>query len=172
LGLAAAENVHELVAAADRLEDITDEDLDGTDSRVGYQSRAIALSVLAAEEVAKAFVCSLTLEHAGEDPDDWKAFWDIFGGRRHQVKIDALLWLEAQVLKQGDSALAFDMAGESAAELFLLKNRATYVDIADGRVLSPRDVVDEESLARGRRIRKSATIWAVTLSLALDSPAT
>jgi AbiV family abortive infection protein len=170
LGLAAVSNVHELVAAADLLEGSDDDEL--IDAR-GHKARSIALSILAAEELAKVLACSLVLEHAGEDPQDWRGFWRVFGRRRHEDKIDALLWLEELVVAQANGIKAPDeMAAafrqESAAGLFELKNRAMYVDIEDGDILTPVQAVDDESLARAKRIRKSATVWAVTLSLSME----
>lgn len=168
LGLAAVANVHELVEAANRLEEAEDDEL--VDLR-GHKARAIALSILAAEELAKALACSLVLEHAGDDPEDWRGFWSVFGRRRHEEKIDALLGLEALVIAHAKDApdnLADAFRKENAAELFELKNRAMYVDIEGGEIRTPTQVVDDESLARAKRIRKSATIWAIALSLNME----
>lgn len=87
LGRACSDNALALVEETDLLEEH------------GYGARAFALTVLAAEELGKAFVCVGSLAHAGDDPGDWEIFWTVIGGKRHDVKVLTALFLEQRLLK-------------------------------------------------------------------------
>jgi AbiV family abortive infection protein len=131
------------------------------------QARAFALTVFAAEEVAKAYAATLILTlHSDEDPSAWDGFWSVIQGH-HRDKIQAALSLE-QVLprltgtRQDDLSQSLrDVVNE---EVFQQRNRALYVDVADREVRTPDQFARDTGLTDLREaLGKSMVTWAIIL---------
>jgi AbiV family abortive infection protein len=120
LGRAAAENALELVEEADLLDEN------------GHRARAFALTVLAAEELGKAFICTMTEAHA-QGPDGWQAFdMMVRGHRKHETKLLSALFLIQKVPGLAGEPvfkLAQELSDLTAGDLDAAKMRALYVDI-------------------------------------------
>jgi len=155
LGRAAADNALELVEEANLL----DED--------GHAARAFALTVLAAEELGKAFICSMTVAHAHEDSD-----WGVFdamvrGHRKHETKLLSALFLIQKAFGltgQPVDQLAHELSDLVAGDLDDAKMRALYVDIEGGAVATPAMVANHEGAQqRARALRHEVVGWAIAM---------
>lgn len=165
LGRAAADNALELAEEADLLDEN------------GHSARAFALTVLAAEELGKAFICSMTEAHtsddlsdATDDLGDWESFGAmVVGHRKHETKLLAALFLMQQVLELADqppSKLAEELSDLVAGDLHLAKMRALYADIEGGDVVTPAVIAEHEGAQqRARALRREIVGWAIPLSL-------
>jgi AbiV family abortive infection protein len=136
----------------------------------GSGSTAFPLAVLAAEELGKIVLCAEAIEHLDEDSDSvfWRQFLDRFRthGEKHLKALTAIFGSLLEVAK-GRRVLG---TGERTGELmsFLTKNldelqeivdsmpsfsrsmieeklKALYVDVIDGVVCAPDEVVDRDS---------------------------
>jgi AbiV family abortive infection protein len=140
-----------------------------------HVARAFALTILATEELGKAFVCAGTAAHASHDPEAWEAFWTVIGGRQHEDKVFTALWLEKELLQGAGlpvDALAQAVGRLVPKDLNAAKFRALYVDLEDGRVAAPSEIAeDEDQRARAKTLRKSVTVWAIGILVgALQEP--
>jgi AbiV family abortive infection protein len=158
MGRAAADNALELVDEADLLEEH------------GHAARAFALTVLAAEELGKAFICEMTVAHALEDPDDWRAFAAMVAGKKkHETKLLAALFLIRQVVDtpgEPVEQLARELKDLTAGDLDAAKMSALYVDVEAGEVATPARVAAHEGARlRARALRKDIVGWAIALAL-------
>jgi AbiV family abortive infection protein len=136
MGRAAATNALELVDEANVLEEH------------GHAARAFALTILAAEELGKAFICDITIAHARADRDDWQAFAAMVAGKnRHETKLLAALFLMRRVVGTTGrpvEQLASELNDLTAGDLNAAKMSALYVDVEDGEVVTPARVADHE----------------------------
>jgi AbiV family abortive infection protein len=119
-GRAAADNALQLVEEADLLEEH------------GHGARAFALTVFAAEELGKAFICTMSVSH-----DDWAVFDAMVrGSKKHQTKLLGALFLMKRAPKLAGEP-GYDLAEELrdlvAGDLDTAKMRALYVDIETSR---------------------------------------
>jgi AbiV family abortive infection protein len=152
LGLEASRNALALVHEADML------------LAQGALARAFALSVLAAEELAKASFCNLATPY-GDNPDFWPSFWGLVRGRDHAQKLRAMLFLETHLVplttgKHDELVEAFRRV--SSENVQAMKNRALYVDLTDGSIETPKSVAeDEEAQELGRLLRGSVTAFGI-----------
>jgi AbiV family abortive infection protein len=135
----------------------------------GHSARAFALTVLAAEELGKAFVCVGVLAQAGEDPGDWEAFWKVIGGKSHEIKVLTALFLEQHLLEAAGlplDSLARELSGLVPGELNDAKFKSLYVDLKDGEIATPSEIGDDEdAMRRSRSLRKSIVTWAVAMQV-------
>jgi AbiV family abortive infection protein len=155
LGHAAAGNALELVEEADLLD------------ANGHRARAFALTVLAAEELGKALICTMTVAHAHEF-EDWTALVAMVRGhKKHEVKLLAALFLIQKVLGltgEPVDRLAQELYDLVAGDLDDAKMRALYVDIEGGAVATPAKVADHEGAQRrARALRREVGIWAIVM---------
>jgi AbiV family abortive infection protein len=138
LGRIAADNAVQLAEEADLLDEN------------GHGARAFALTVLAAEELGKSFICMLTETHA-HDPRDWDPFKMMVAGQgRHQTKILAALFLMQRALDlsgQPVNRFAHALDDLVADDLEAAKVRAFYVDIEGGQVATPGRVAGRRLVA-------------------------
>lgn len=156
LGLAAAGNAVELVEEADLLDEN------------GHRARAFALTVLAAEELGKAFICTLTASHAHGDMSDWQPFAAMVAGpSRHNTKLLAALFLMQRLLELEGlpvDQLAHELDDLVAGDLDNAKMRALYVDIESGAIATPAMVADHKGAQqRAQSLRREIVGWAVAM---------
>lgn len=159
LGRAAAENAVELVEEANLLDDN------------GHKARAFALTVLAAEEMGKAFICTMTEAHAKE-PNDFQAYDAIVRGRKkHETKLLSALFLIREVREVAEQELgstvrlAQELANLTAGDLDDAKMRALYVDIEVGEIATPARVADHQGAQdRARALRLEIVGWGVIMA--------
>lgn len=158
-GLAACRNVTALLAEAWLL------------AEHNHHARAYTLSVLSAEELAKAWVAQLA-QWWGDDPDFWPSFWAISRGGRHANKLEAMLTLEKLPALTGGNLddMAQDLIGLLGSDIYATKNRSMYVDFTDsGQVLEPSEIGDDPALqTRAKAIRKAVTVWVVIIQGGLE----
>jgi AbiV family abortive infection protein len=158
MGHAAADNALELVDEANLLEE------------QGHSARAFALTVLAAEELGKAFICEITVAHAHEDLDDWQVFAAMVAGKkRHETKLLGALFLIQEVPGtdgQPVVQLARELRDLTANDLDAAKMSALYVDLEAGEVATPARVAEHRGAQqRARALRKEIVGWAIALGL-------
>jgi len=158
LGRACCDNALALVEEANLL---TDHD---------HAERGFALTILAAEELGKAFVCVLMLGNPSDEVSDWSSFWRVVGGRQHETKVWTALYLEQYLLEASGAIpdeLSKAISGLSAKPLNEEKFRALYVDLEDdGTIATPASVgSDEGSIHRARTLRKSIVTWAIAMQV-------
>jgi len=163
LGVAACDNALALVEQADLLEDDENDLILEDEGR----ARAVALTVLAAEELAKAWAASLLVQF-GPEEGVWEEFKRIIRGR-HEAKIGSMLFLEQFLPRLSGKQLdgmGQELKGLLASDLYEKKNRALYVDLADdGSILGPKDIAsDTDAQGKARTLRKSITAWGVILA--------
>jgi AbiV family abortive infection protein len=159
LSRAANDNALRLVEEADLLD------------RNGHKARAFALTVLAAEEMGKAFICMLTEAHAKE-PNDFQAFYEMVRGRkRHETKLLGALYVIQQVREIARQEagtvgqLAQELADLTAGDLDAAKMRALYVDIEAGEIATPALVASHEGAQeRARALRREIVGWSVIMA--------
>lgn len=154
-GYAAAENAIELVEEADLLDEN------------GHLARVFALTVLAAEELGKAFICTMTVSHANDDLS-WQPFAEMVAGRRrHQTKLLAALFLMQRLLELEGlpvDQLAHELDDLVAGDLDDAKMRALYVDIEAGAIATPARVAEHEGAQeRARSLRREIVGWAIAM---------
>jgi AbiV family abortive infection protein len=144
--------------------------VDGHDVWVTFedhaQARTFALSVFAAEEVAKAYASSLILTFQRASPSAWESYWGIIQGH-HRDKIQSALSLE-QILPRlagtGQDDLSRALQDVVNEDVFDQRNRALYVDIIDGALHTPDEFAKEPDVTRLREaLRRSMATWAVIL---------
>lgn len=157
LGRAAAANAIKLAEEAELLDDN------------GHRARAFALTVLAAEELGKAFICRSTSARARE-LDDWTIYRDmVLGPKKHELKLFSALFVIQKLpgiagLPVGE--LARQLEDLVAGDLAAAKMRALYVDVEGGEVATPDRVADHEGAQqRARALRSEVISWAIPLSL-------
>ncbi len=134
-------------------------------------ARAFTLSILAAEELAKAWVAQLA-QWWGDDSDFWPYLWAIARGGRHADKVEAMLNLERLPAIVGGNFddMAKDLIWAVGADIYATKNRSMYVDLTDDeQVLEPTDIADDaDLLAHAKAIRKAVTVWVVIIQGGLE----
>jgi AbiV family abortive infection protein len=156
LGRAAADNALELIDEANLLHEH------------GHAARSFALTVLAAEELAKAWGASVALVH--DEPRPW-AFDSVVKGH-HTAEIDTTLFLERLQSEMLKGQLPTGLGGALRDLLFDdvhgKRKRATYVDLEDGNVKGPDLIAaDAEAQEHARALRESASAWTVDLGALL-----
>lgn len=162
LGRAAADNVLALIVEADLLHEH------------GHTARSFVLTVLAAEELAKAWVAFMAQQFE-EDPDLWSTFDEVVKGH-HVDKLQSMLRIDmiASILTgQVPDDTAKAIRALEARDVYAMKNRAMYVDLIDGEPQGPDLIAnDAEAQRQAALIRKSATVWAIALggTLGDDEP--
>lgn len=155
LGRAAADNALDLVEEADLLDEN------------GHRARAFALTVLAAEELGKAFICTVTVAQAHED-SDWAPFDAMVRGhKKHETKLMGALFLIQKVFGltgQPVDRLAQELNDLTAGDLNDAKMRALYVDIEAGAIATPARVAEHEGAQqRARSLRREIVGWAIAM---------
>jgi AbiV family abortive infection protein len=158
LGKACSDNALDLVEEANLLADND------------HPARGFALTILAAEELGKAFVCVLMLANPSDDAADWSTFWQVIGGKQHETKVWTALYLEQHLLEATGvipDELSQALAGLTAKPLNEAKFQALYVDLDDnGSISAPSDLgSDEASIQRARTLRRSIVPWAVAMQV-------
>jgi AbiV family abortive infection protein len=162
LGRAAAENAIALANEADLLDEND------------HRARAFALTVLAAEELGKAFTCAM-VEANADDAQTWESFWAVLEGpQRHTTKLAANLYLELQLLSRDGppsmEGLAEGIAHLAPQSLDAAKMRSLYVDLDGEEVLTAAEMaLDAEKHARARALRRSVVGWAVAVSVGFEA---
>lgn len=159
VGRAAADNALQLVREADLLD------------QNGHKARAFALTVLAAEEIGKAFICMMTQAHAKE-PNDLQAYAAMVRGhKKHETKLLSALFLIRQVPEIAEqelgqaNQLGRDLADLTAGDLDDAKMRALYVDVEGGEIATPMRVADHEGAQeRARALRREIVGWGIILA--------
>jgi AbiV family abortive infection protein len=156
LGIAAAANALAIVEEAGLLAD------------EGHDARAFSLSVLAAEELAKAWAAVV----AGLFPEDAEVgaeFRQIVRGH-HRVKLDASLFLERNMPKLAGlepDAMARELDNVLSEDIYAKKNAGMYVDLEGDEVRGPERIGPEE-VALGKKLRKMVVAWGVILQGTLE----
>ncbi len=156
LGIAAAANALAIVEEATLLAD------------EGHDARALSLSVLAAEELSKAWAV-LVVGLFPNDPELGPEFRATLRGH-HRVKLDTSLFLERdfpKVVGIEPDAMARELDGVLGEDVYAMKNVGMYVDLEDDQVLGPERIGPEE-VALGKKLRKMVVARGVILQGTLE----
>jgi AbiV family abortive infection protein len=156
LGIAAAANALAIVEEATLLAD------------AGHDARAFSLSVLAVEELAKAWIANIGIHYSDEEGVEPEVRKLLRG--HHTDKLDASLGLERIIPMLAGierDAMARDLDGVLSEDLFAKKNAGMYVDLDGDEVLGP-ERLGPDDVALGKKLRKMVVAWGVILELSLE----
>jgi AbiV family abortive infection protein len=137
-------------------------------AKEGHDARAFSLSVLAVEELSKAWV-ALVAGLFPNDPDVGSELRAMLKGH-HRVKLDASLFLERdfpKVVGMEPDAMARELDGVLSEDVYARKNAGLYVDLEEDQVLGPERIGPEE-VALGKKLRKMVVAWGVILEGTLE----
>ena len=130
----------------------------------GRDVRAFALTVMASEEMAKAFWCWRVLQDPSEEA---QRSWSAVTGRggQHQHRLAVGLALEHVVVEfSPDDETARLLSGLNPGQLFDLRNAAMYAEVANGEIWSPRTMLGSQSM-EGLRVALVKSVAAHTVIL-------
>lgn len=156
LGIAAAANALAIVEEARLL------------AEEGHDARAFSLSVLATEELAKAWA-ALVVGLFPSDPKLGPELRAILRGQ-HRVKLDTSLFLERdfpKVVGMEPDAMARELDGVLSEDVYAKKNAGMYVDLENDQVLGP-ERIGPQDVALGAKLRKMVVAWGVILQGTLE----
>lgn len=151
LGSAAAANALAIVEEASLLAD------------EGHDARAFSLSVLATEELAKAWAAVV----AGLFPDDAEVgveFRQIVRGH-HRGEARRIAVPQRNIPKMAGlepDAMARELDNVLSKNIYAKKNAGMYVDLEGGEVRGPEGIGPDE-VALGTKLRKMVVAWGVIL---------
>jgi AbiV family abortive infection protein len=156
VGVAAAANALTIAEEATLLAD------------AGHDARAFSLSVLAVEELAKAWIANTCIHYSDVQGVESEVRKLLRG--HHMDKLDASLGLERIVPMLAGierDAMARDLDGVLSQDLFAKKNAGMYVDLRGDEVLSP-ERLGPDDVVLGKKLRKMVVAWGVILELSLQ----